>query len=144
MIRRERLINDQNKYLFLITDHHGCSTTSLRFSQFSGCWLLLSVYILLSFDFWKIVRSSVILLWPLYLFLIADHHECQTTNNSSNNTLILIWWFIKQTNHKLDKIAIRRVGRYQRGNYNPHREEQTTPWPKEKVENTKTINKTYI
>ena len=24
---------------------------SLRFSQFSGCWLILSVYILLSFDF---------------------------------------------------------------------------------------------
>ena len=24
---------------------------SLRFSQFSGCWLILSVYILMSFDF---------------------------------------------------------------------------------------------
>jgi hypothetical protein len=40
---------------------------SLRFSQFSGCWLILSVYILMSFDFpfCKIVRSSVILLLPL-------------------------------------------------------------------------------
>ena len=39
----------------------------LRFSQFSGCWLILSVYIL---EFWlslcKIVRSSVILLLPLF------------------------------------------------------------------------------
>jgi hypothetical protein len=24
---------------------------SLRFSQFSGCWLILSVYIIMSFDF---------------------------------------------------------------------------------------------
>jgi hypothetical protein len=40
---------------------------SLRFSQFSGCWLILSVYIL---EFWlslcKTVRSSVILLLPLF------------------------------------------------------------------------------
>ena len=40
---------------------------SLRFLQFSGCWLILSVYILMSFDsFCKIVRSSVILLLPLF------------------------------------------------------------------------------
>jgi hypothetical protein len=38
---------------------------SLRFSQFSGCWLILSVYILMSFDF-PFVRSSVILLLPLF------------------------------------------------------------------------------
>jgi hypothetical protein len=31
---------------------------SLRFWEFSGCWLILSVYILMSFDFCKIVRSS--------------------------------------------------------------------------------------
>ena len=47
---------------------------SLRFSQFSGCWLILSVYILMSFDFslWKIVRSSVILLLPLWTEFISD------------------------------------------------------------------------
>jgi hypothetical protein len=39
---------------------------SLRFSQFIDCWLILSVYILMSFDF-PFVRllSSVILLLPL-------------------------------------------------------------------------------
>jgi hypothetical protein len=41
---------------------------SLRFSQFSGCWLILSVYN--TYEFWlslcKIVRSSVILLLPLF------------------------------------------------------------------------------
>ena len=37
---------------------------SLRFSQFSGCWLILSVYIIKSF-----VRSSVILLLPLFIFI---------------------------------------------------------------------------
>jgi hypothetical protein len=34
--------------------HHffrNACTKSLRFSQFSGCWLILSVYILMSFDF---------------------------------------------------------------------------------------------
>ena len=40
-------------------------TGSLRFSQFSDCWLILSVYILeFWLSFWKIVRSSVILLLP--------------------------------------------------------------------------------
>jgi hypothetical protein len=28
-----------------------CKSGSLRFSQFSGCWLILSVYIIMSFDF---------------------------------------------------------------------------------------------
>jgi hypothetical protein len=41
---------------------------SLRFSQFCGCWLILSVY-----EFWlsfcKIVRSSVILLLPLCIII---------------------------------------------------------------------------
>jgi hypothetical protein len=32
---------NNNNYLFL----------SLRFSQLSGCWLILSVYIIMSFDF---------------------------------------------------------------------------------------------
>jgi len=40
---------------------------SLRFSQFSGCWLILCLY---TYEFWlslwKIVRSSVILLLPLF------------------------------------------------------------------------------
>ena len=30
----------------------------------------------------------------------------------------------------------RRVWRYQRGNQNPYTEEQTTQWPKEKVQNS--------
>ena len=46
---------------------------SLRFSQFSGCWLILSV--LYNYEFWlslcKIVRSSVILLLPL--FIVCDN-----------------------------------------------------------------------
>jgi hypothetical protein len=49
---------------------------SLRFSQFSGCWLIVSVYILIEFwlSLWKIVRSSVILL--LLLFTIkTDRHD---------------------------------------------------------------------
>ena len=29
----------------------GTKSGSLRFSQFSGCWLILSVYIIMSFDF---------------------------------------------------------------------------------------------
>ena len=34
-------------------------------------------------------------------------------------------------------IQVRRVWRYQRGNQNPHIEEQTTQWPKEKVQKDK-------
>jgi len=43
-------------------------------------------------------------------------------------------------------VIIRRVWRYQRGTHNPYmEEEQTTQWPKEKVQNDKnTIYKTYI
>ena len=42
---------------------------SLRFSQFSSCWLILSVYILIEFwlSLWKIVRSPVILLLPIFV-----------------------------------------------------------------------------
>jgi len=42
-------------------------------------------------------------------------------------------------------LTLRGVWRYQRGNQNPYiEEEQTTQWPKEKVQKDKTINKTYI
>ena len=64
--------NESGRFGALKSDstHHffrnACTKSgSLRFSQFSGCWLILSVYIL---EFWlslcKIVRSSVILLYP--------------------------------------------------------------------------------
>ena len=33
--------------------------------------------------------------------------------------------------------SLRRVWRYQRGNHNPYIEEQTTQWPKEKVQKDK-------
>jgi hypothetical protein len=59
----------------------------ISFSQFSGCWLILCVYILMSFDFLcKIVRSSVILLLPLFTdnniiyhaseLLFENHFSC--------------------------------------------------------------------
>ena len=58
---------------------------SLRFSQFSGCWLILSVYILCLYEFWlslcKIARSSVILLLPLFWW-----------RNSLENRLCNILW----------------------------------------------------
>ena len=40
--------SDSSHHLF----RHTCTKSgSLRFSQFPGCWLILSVYILMSFDF---------------------------------------------------------------------------------------------
>jgi hypothetical protein len=51
---------------------------SLRFSQFSGCWLILSVYILMSFDF-----PFVMLLLPLF------------TNCNTSQSIILIVFFKK-------------------------------------------------
>jgi hypothetical protein len=40
--------------------------------------------------------------------------------------------------NKLSKIMSRKVWRYQRGNHNPYsEEEQTTQWPKEKVQKDK-------
>jgi hypothetical protein len=49
--------------------HHFCRNActksgSLRFSQFSGCWLILSVYILMSFDFPFIFVDTL----SLYIF----------------------------------------------------------------------------
>jgi hypothetical protein len=42
------LISDSTHHFF----RNACTKSgSLRFSQFSGCWLILSVYILMSFDF---------------------------------------------------------------------------------------------
>jgi hypothetical protein len=50
--------NERGRFGALKSDstHHyfknACTKSgSLRFSQFSGCWLILSVYILMSFDF---------------------------------------------------------------------------------------------
>ena len=48
---------------------------SLRFSQFSGCWLILSVYIQFWLSLCKIVRSSVILLLPLFSISIFKQEK---------------------------------------------------------------------
>jgi hypothetical protein len=48
------LTNESILVLKSDSTHHffrNACTKSLRFSQFSGCWLILSVYILMSFDF---------------------------------------------------------------------------------------------
>jgi hypothetical protein len=77
--------NESGRFGALKSDstHHffrnACTKSgSLRFSQFSGCWLILSVYILNS-EFWlslcKIVRSSVILLLPLFVSIWV-HPQC--------------------------------------------------------------------
>ena len=65
-IRFGTLKSDSTHHFF----GYACTKSgSLRFSQFSGCWLILSVYILMSFDWlWKIVWSSVILLLPLIIY----------------------------------------------------------------------------
>jgi hypothetical protein len=65
-----RLKSDSTHHFF----RNACTKSgSLRFSQFSGCWLILSV--LYNYEFWlslcKIVRSSVILLLPL--FIVCDN-----------------------------------------------------------------------
>ena len=66
----------------------------LRYSQFSGCWLILSVCLLVSFDFpfWKITRCSVILLLPLSdtlpwlcanrFLLLFHNYACPAANTS--------------------------------------------------------------
>ena len=65
--------NESGRFGALKSDstHHffrnACTKSgSLRFSQFSGCWPILSVYIHMSFDFpfFKIVRSSVSCYYP--------------------------------------------------------------------------------
>jgi hypothetical protein len=61
-----RLFSSQSRLVFV----H--KSGSLRFSQFSGCWLILSVYEFL-LSLCKIVRSSVILLLPF----ITNHNFSQ-------------------------------------------------------------------
>ena len=64
--------NESGRFGALKSDstHHffrnACTKSeALRFSQFSGCWLILSVCILMSFDF-PFVRLLGVLLLPLY------------------------------------------------------------------------------
>jgi hypothetical protein len=61
-----RLFSSQSRLVFV----H--KSGSLRFSQFSGCWLILSVYEFL-LSLCKIVQSSVILLLPF----ITNHNFSQ-------------------------------------------------------------------
>ena len=51
----------------------------LRFSQFSGCWLILSVCSLMKFclSLWKIARCSVILLLPLIIRRVWRYQSCR-------------------------------------------------------------------
>jgi hypothetical protein len=50
---------------------------SLRLSQFSGCWLILSVYILMSFDFLFRPLSSSSAILILMVFIACDLVELQ-------------------------------------------------------------------
>jgi hypothetical protein len=49
---------------------------SLRFSQFSGCWLILSVYIIMSFDF-PFVRLFEIRSFCYYPYLMDEEQTMQ-------------------------------------------------------------------
>jgi hypothetical protein len=61
-------INDTTHHFF----RKACTKSgSLRFSQFSGCWLILSVYILMSFDF-PFVR-----LFRVRKFCYYPYSECK-------------------------------------------------------------------
>ena len=53
---------------FLTLEDACTKSGSLRFSQFSGCWLILSVYIIMSFDF-PFVRLFGVRLFCYYLYL---------------------------------------------------------------------------
>ena len=69
-------------------------------------------------------------------YLVKDRVEGFTLNKNKNKCTLL------HTHPDLlnisSKIIIRRAWRYQRGNQNPYiEEEQTTQWPKEKVQKDK-------
>ena len=52
--------------------------------------------------------------------------------------LLILFVKIKSKEHVQYLMSVRRVWRYQRGNQNPYiEEEQTTQWPKEKVQKDK-------
>jgi hypothetical protein len=59
-----------SSFLVLIFRNACTKSGSLRFSQFSGCWLILSVYIIMSFDF-PFVRLFGVRSFCYYLYL---HH----------------------------------------------------------------------
>jgi hypothetical protein len=86
---------------------------SLRFSQFFGCWLILSVYILIEFwlSLWKIVRSSVILLLSLFILRKRQNQEIKTTkyihrNQSSDNQTIRISNKIRKWKHAFEIVIV--------------------------------------
>jgi hypothetical protein len=95
LFQRTSSINIQLKcvsYKALKSDltHHFFRNTctksgSLRFSQFFGCWLILSVYIIMSFNF----RSSVILLLPLFIIIstLLNQSINQSLNQANNQSI---------------------------------------------------------
>jgi hypothetical protein len=63
---------------------------SLRFSQFSGCWLILSVYIIMSFDFEvnsDSVHNTFYLIWQLWTPLYIQRFCTQCLLNKGNNKI---------------------------------------------------------
>jgi hypothetical protein len=78
----------QNVRIFYLCTRSG----SLRFSQFSGCWLILSVYILTSFDF-PFVRLFGVRQFCYYPYLHTTYHVGKIFSHSgvqhqrSNNVL---------------------------------------------------------
>ena len=90
---------------------------SLWFSQFSGCWLILSVYIL---SLCKIVRSSVILLLPLYTATSKQSIENRETVWRSNrldeteffSQFFVFFQLVPQNKHGLSMFGIHFTGTY--------------------------------
>ena len=76
---------------------------------------------------------------------ICDKYGCKDTFNCKiiiawNGCLLMSLMPNYKSRHHIRKLSnnIRRVWRYQRGNQNPYiEEEQTTQWPKEKVQKDK-------
>ena len=82
---------------------------SLRFSQFFGCWLILSVYIIMSFNFpfvrlfgvrfevynyfiWSMIQrgsdTSFTNLWSLLLYIQSLLHYIENAQENKKNTIL--------------------------------------------------------
>ena len=78
----------------------------------------------------KISESCNMAEWTPYCGILTTHFNVSTCNSK------MLW--------DLQLIFYRRVWRYQRGNQNPYiEEEQTTQWPKEKVQEGKQRSKKH-
>jgi hypothetical protein len=107
--------------------HHGVSVLQV--------YLLDLFWFVTFYGTWSLVQLRRLSLVNEKLTTIREELQSPFQSNGSWFLFTFLFWIFL---FAMDECCIRRVWRYQRGNQNPYiEEEQTTQWPKEKVQKDK-------